>query len=103
MSQVIPLVRLYRPSNGTEGMIFYEGWCMHCARDKPMSEGKDYDECSDDEICQIIARAGGFDIDDPNYPLEWRYGKDGMPCCTAFVQSGHPVPLRDDRTLDLFR
>jgi hypothetical protein len=95
VSTVIPLVKLYRPSNGTEGMIFYEDWCMHCARDKPMSEGKELAECSEDEVCPIIGSALTWPLDDPNYPREWRYGKDGMPCCTAFVQSGHPVPLRD--------
>ena len=41
--------RKYRPSNGTEGDMFLNAWCCHCARDKAMREGADFDECDDDE------------------------------------------------------
>ena len=31
--------RLYRPSNGTEGMDFHSHWCEQCERDKDKSKG----------------------------------------------------------------
>lgn len=95
-------VKLYQPSNGIEGECFINEWCGHCAKDKSMSEGKDYDECNDDEICKIIAATMAYDIDDSEYPKEWIYNEYGHPCCTAFVQAGTPIPLKDDLTLDLF-
>ena len=49
-------IKIYRPSNGTEGDIFFDNWCRHCARDKAMREGADFDECDDNELCDIIAR-----------------------------------------------
>jgi hypothetical protein len=91
----------YRPSNGTEGACFFESWCSHCARDKAMSEGIDIDECDDDQVCQIIADTFAYDIDHPKYPIEWIY-KDGQPTCTAFIQAGQPIPLKDDLTMDMF-
>ena len=61
----------YRPSSGTEGDWFFGKWCRHCARDKAMSEGADFDECDDDQVCQIIANTFDYNIDDPQYPIEW--------------------------------
>jgi hypothetical protein len=86
----------YRPSNGTEGCAFYANWCENCARDKPMSEGKDYDECDDSDVCQLIADSLHYDINHPKYPKEWTYDKDGHPCCTAFVESGNLTPASSD-------
>lgn len=80
--------KLYRPSSGTEGCGFYENWCSNCAKDKPMSEGKDFDECGPDEVCEIIALTMAYDITDPKYPKAWTYDKDGDPCCTEFVEVG---------------
>lgn len=92
----------YRPSNGTEGEGFFESWCRHCARDKAMREGCNTDECDDNELCPLIAAAFAFPVDDPKYPQEWCYDKNGQPQCTAFIQAGEPIPLKDDLTLDLF-
>ena len=91
----------YRPSNGTEGDIFMQNWCCHCARDKVLSEGLDFDECDGDQICNIIANTMAFDIDDVAYPVEWVY-KNKQPVCSAFIQAGHPVPFKDDLTMNLF-
>jgi hypothetical protein len=91
----------YRPANGTEGDCFMASWCRHCARDKAMREGAEIDECDDDEICQIIGNTQAFDTDHPEYPIEWIY-KDGQPVCTAFIQAGEPIPLKDDLTVDMF-
>ena len=93
----------FRPSNGTEGELFYRAWCYGCQRDKAMREGCDVAECDDNERCEIIADTMCFDVDDPQYPSEWQYGKDGQPCCTAFVPSGSAVPPpRCDKTVDMF-
>lgn len=93
----------YRPSNGTEGECFIESWCGQCARDKAMRESADFDDCDDNEVCEIIGRTFAHDIDDPEYPIEWQYGKDGQPRCTAFVPDGQSIPLpMDEQTVDMF-
>ena len=59
---------LYRPSNGTEGDIFFESWCFRCAK-------------GDD--CEIPMRTMIHDTNEPEYPREWV--RDGeKPRCTAF-------------------
>ncbi len=83
----------YRPSNGTEGDCFFSHWCWKCARDNP----------EEDERCEIIGMTFAHDVDEPEYPIEWQYGKDGQPCCTAFVPKGQPVPPdRCPHTVDMF-
>lgn len=93
----------YQPSNGTEGDCFFASWCCQCTRDKTMSEGKSFDDCGDDEICLIIGDTMAYSPSDPEYPSEWQYGKDGQPCCTAFVPAGEPIPEpRCEHTADMF-
>ena len=93
----------YRPSNGTEGECFFASWCFKCQRDKAMREGVDIDECDDNERCDIIANTMCFDVEDEEYPKEWQIGKDGQPCCTAFVPAGEAIPApHDDLTIDMF-
>lgn len=69
----------YRPSNGTEGMIFIEGWCGKCWHDRQMRANPE--GC---EGCEILARSFAYSIDDPEYPKEWRYDEIGLPMCAAF-------------------
>jgi hypothetical protein len=64
----------YRPSNGTEGEIFMEKWCERCMLD------------TEDNPCEILTCALCFDIDESDYPKEWRYDYAGRPMCTAFVE-----------------
>jgi hypothetical protein len=93
----------YQPSNGTEGEIFISSWCGECARDKSAREGVDITECDDNEVCRIIGNTFAYRVDDPEYPIEWQYDKDGQPCCTAFVPAGQPIPPeKDEFTGDLF-
>lgn len=93
----------YQPSNGTEGEFFFSAWCRHCQRDKAMRDGVDYDECDDNEICLIPAATMAFNVEDEEYPKEWQYGKDGQPCCTAFVPEGETIPeKRCELTVDMF-
>ncbi len=93
----------YRPSNGTEGDFFFSAWCCKCQRDKSMREGCDVNECDDNERCDIIGNTMCFDVEDDEYPKEWQIGKDGQPCCTAFVPAGEAIPApHDDLTIDMF-
>jgi len=86
----------YLPSNGSEGAGFFENWCCHCARDKAMREGVDFDECDDNEVCGIIAAAFRGPV------AEWIY-KNGEPTCTAYVPAGETPAQRCERTEDMFR
>ncbi len=85
----------WEPSNGTEGALFIEAWCCNCARDKAMREGADFDECDDNELCEIIA--AGF-----RGPVKEWIEDDSGPRCTAFVPAGNVVPEVDPLTGDLF-
>lgn len=88
---------LYLPSTGTEGECFFESWCCHCARDKAMREGANFDDCDDNEKCDIIANSFCGPV------KEWIYGEDGYPKCTAFIEADSPIlPAVDTHTLPLF-
>lgn len=63
------LGRKFRPSNGTDGMMFEAAWCDACAR-----QGK----------CIIHLRAMLYSLDDPAYPDQWTYDASGSPVCTGF-------------------
>lgn len=69
----------YRPSNGTEGRIFMSRWCNDCVKDSAYRA-----DPSSGEGCPIIAAALTVSKEDENYPVEWQYGEDGQPRCTAF-------------------
>lgn len=83
----------YRPSNGTEGDCFFAAWCWKCARDNQ----------EEDERCEILGRTFDHNVEDPEYPSEWQYGKDGQPTCIAFRNEDDPVPpTRCPLTVDMF-
>jgi hypothetical protein len=84
---------LYLPSNGTEGYSFLEAMCGNCARDAEMNGTKPYDECGDDDYCEIIAASFRGQV------KEWVI-RDGEPTCTAFTDCGKP--RRCDKTTDMF-
>lgn len=69
----------YRPSNGTEGAMFEEIWCLRCKKDQDWQE-------HEKDSCPILLRALKCWSDDPDYPKEWAYQEDGAPCCTAFEE-----------------
>ena len=70
--------KLYLPSSGTEGAIFFENWCSKCEHDKNLNGTKpDPDDCSDDDYCQIINNSY------LGHVPQWIY-KDGEPACTEF-------------------
>jgi len=83
----------YRPSNGEEGRSFMQRFCNHCAEDQT--------------VCEILTTAILFDIDQKDYPKEWKYDGDGRPTCTAFcarrtATEEEPDQERCKHTLDLF-
>jgi hypothetical protein len=73
--------KLYRPSNGSEGMDFEHRWCEQCKHDSAYRDEPEQDPALS---CQIFNAAFLYEKDDPQYPKEWVYGADGRPCCTAF-------------------
>lgn len=78
----------YRPSNGTEGMIFMEGWC---------------DRCAAYNICKIWPATMALGINDEGYPKQWVYEND-EPVCTSFKDKSEVErkPYRCKETKDLF-
>ena len=69
---------LYRPSNGTEGECFMADFCDNCTKNKS---------------CGILASTMFYDIDDIEYPPQWRI-IDGKPTCLAFKDKNEPEPFR---------
>lgn len=92
----------YCPSNGTEGDSFISAWCGTCARDRALRDGCPIEECDDDEVCDIVSRTFLYQVEDPEYPVEWIYGEAG-PCCTAYIPAGEPISMaRCAHTVDMF-
>jgi hypothetical protein len=94
--------RPYRPSNGTEGVIFDDEFCSNCQHDAAWRE----DERA--EPCDILSRTFFYNIDDPQYPTEWveddvQWPEDSKPRCTAFVPIGETPSsyVRDERQGEL--
>lgn len=69
----------YRPSNGTEGMIFTDAYCDRCEKDalyRESNDGKDG--------CPLLANSMLYEVGEEGYPTEWKFGEDRTPTCTAF-------------------
>jgi len=85
------------PSNGSEGSTILSSLCSKCARDKAMRDGADFDDCDDDELCEIIAASFR------GHAVEWRETPDGEVTCIAFVPHGEAIPeQRCTMTIDMF-
>lgn len=86
------MVEKFLPSNATQGDGFIADWCYRCARHST----------EPGEGCEIFGRTQAYQVDDPEYPEQWRYGQDG-PECAAFIPEGEPLPApRCDKTVDMF-
>jgi hypothetical protein len=99
---------LYRPSNGTEGMIFTEQFCDHCLHENPDPNSR--------RKCELLTASMCFAPTEPEYPKEWIYDALGHPVCTKFInwnwnKNGDPddpdnplapPPPPDPNQLDLF-
>lgn len=79
--------KTYRPSNGTEGDMFYAQNCARCIRGS-----------NEDELCTIYGNAMFNDIGDADYPSEWRYDDAGCPECTAFVAEQNNPPQTEQQS-----
>lgn len=66
----------YRPSNGTEGVMFEENFCQQCIHEKFMHSQK-----HGDKQCAIFNEAYLED-----WVREWVYDENGKPTCTSFVK-----------------
>lgn len=86
-------MKKYRPANGTEGAIFIDSFCGNCVHDKAFRDG-------DGDSCPIVANSLMFDIHEDEYPVEWVYGEDGYPTCTAFEDEN--VNVRCKHTVEMF-
>lgn len=82
----------YRPSNGSEGMVFEEAWCFLC-RYFVTKRNEDYDDCTRG----ILVRAHGFEPDEKGYPKQWRYDDRGRPICSAFRARANRVSSHVER------
>lgn len=66
------MCKKYRPPNGIEGECFQSEWCYNCWYNHLNS-------------CQVLMMTTVYDIDDPEYPVEWIYNEQGKPVCTKFL------------------
>lgn len=90
-------IKLYEPSNSTEGFAFESMFCCRCRKHPHNPDAKNQ--------CGVYLRALGFRSTDPLYPKEWRYS-DGKPVCTAFESREEYNRKRrsrkDNMTINLF-
>jgi len=71
-------MKSFRPSNGTEGMMFSEQFCERC-KHEGFTPGE--------SPCEILGNTMFYDISDDEYPREWVQDDDGTnPRCTAFEE-----------------
>lgn len=99
----------FRPSNGTEGMIFEEHFCSQCIHQNP--------DPTKNKNCEVAMLAFCFDERDKEYPREWIFNADGWPVCTKWQKwdwgndgdpddpdnpKAPPPPPPDPNQLDLF-
>lgn len=80
--------KLYQPSNGTEGMIFYDNWCVSCVREKEFNENS-----ADGKGCDTLAMTMVFDVGDKEYPKAWTFDDEGDPVCTEYHDEDLENPL----------
>lgn len=96
-----PATKPYRPSNGTEGMIFEDRFCDRCTRDAKYRRTQ-----NGEDGCKILVLVGCHEVDDPKYPKEWvvnLHDPIGTTArCTAFrfndphrPRKPRPAPLLD--------
>lgn len=66
----------FRPSNGTEGMIFTDAFCMNCLHCDPDPNGE--------KQCDLLCASLVFDSVEEGYPKEWIFNSEGWPVCTKW-------------------
>ena len=87
-------MKLYRPSNGCEGLDFEAKWCEQCAIGKALCGDRDEEEFG--LTCPIRHAAFWYEITEDEYPNQWCYDKvSGKPVCTGFEKAAQPVKKID--------
>lgn len=76
------MTKLYRPSNGSEGMYFTSEFCDRCMFDDGVSQ---YGE---EKACTLLLNSLMYGVNDPEYPREWIVDEDGHGICTKFILDG---------------
>lgn len=66
----------YTPSNGMEGGLFYHCYCASCVKDEEFRQ-------TGFNSCEILRNTMMHNVKDEEYPVQWVYGDDGQPVCTA--------------------
>lgn len=84
MTNMTP-AKLYRPSNGTEGMIFQELYCDNCKHDR-------YTEEHPENGCQILRATLLYRREDSRYPQDWVWNPD--KCLTRGLDFNSPYGPR---------
>lgn len=83
------MTKPYRPSNGSEGLCFFEKFCFQCGRDEK------YHETQEGEYgCPILAASFYYEKDDPLFPGQYwvEDEPDGTGArCLMFVQTPRKV------------
>lgn len=69
----------YRPSNGTEGEMFYSAFCAHCTKEREH-------RTTGEGGCDIYLRTMAFGLGDAEYLTEWVLDIDGTGKCTAWEE-----------------
>lgn len=64
----------WRPANGQEGDMFYSHFCESCK-----NEDKD-----NDKYCPIYGLTMIHNVEDDEYPAQWRIWENGKPVCTDY-------------------
>lgn len=85
----------WQPSNGTEGYCFIERWCGTCTKDKPSSEGKPFDDCAPEDLCEELAASFRGEAE------HWRHLESDDCVCLLWTPAGGVY--RCDRTEDMFK
>ncbi len=64
----------YRPSNGTEGLVFIEHYCANCIHGKYEHTGD-----TNDNPCEILTRSFMCGIDDKDYVMPFLFDELEIP------------------------
>lgn len=72
------MTKPYRPSNGTEGMMFMAKFCDRCQKEAAYRRNPNRTDG-----CSILCASMCYEVEDSGYPKEWIEDDQG-PRCTAF-------------------
>jgi hypothetical protein len=73
-------MKLYEPSNGTEGEIFMEKFCYQCKNELFIHTNNE-----SHHKCDILNRALTYTRYEPDYPKEWVI-ENSEPTCKAHIK-----------------